>query len=387
MQTTSSNRKLFKRLTIRFIIAITIILFVIYGLPLVFTYFYPFIFAIAIAAMVNPLVNRINKWLSNTKIKTSTSRSIITFIFTIFILLSLILFSYLIVSTLLKEIFGLATSIQENWPAIVRMFENTENWLMLQMNLLPPEAIEIIEGVIENLLLFLRTFSGNLLNYTVTFSGLFISSAGALTLNLITFFLSLYFIMTDFDLIVTRFKEKTNDGILNTLSLLKDTTIVGVGGYLKTQLLLALLAFIVMFISFTLYGQEYALTIAIILAIIDVIPLIGTIAILLPWGIFEFILSDPNFGIFLIILGVCYFILRRMLEPKIMGSQTGLHPIFALIGIYVGIQFSGLWGALLGPLVMVVLIGIIKSGILDNTFADISELYHKISFALSKNGQ
>lgn len=387
MTQTSFNQELFKRLSIRVIITIAILLFLFYGLPVVFTYLYPFIFAFAIAAFVNPFVNFINKGLSKTKIKSSITRGIVTLLITILILVLLISVFYLIIVTLLQEIFGLATSIQDNWPEIVRIFENTERWLTLQMDILPPEAIQIIEGVIENFLIFLRNFSSNLLNYTVAFTGFIISIAGSLTLNLVTFFLSLYFLMSDFNNIIDKFKSKVNVRILNTLSILKNTTIVGVGGYIKTQMLLALLAFVVMFVSFTLYGLDYALTIAVFLAIVDIIPLIGTIIILLPWGIFQLFFGVPNFGVFLIILGVGYFLFRRLIEPKIMGTQTGLHPIFALIGIYVGIQFSGGWGALLGPLVMVVLIGIIKSGILDNTFADIIELYHRISFTLSKSGE
>lgn len=381
---TKSNQELFKRLTIRVIITIAILLFIFYGLPVLFTYLYPFIFAFAMAAFVNPLVNTVNKWLSKTKIKSSITRGIVTLLITILILLFLITLFYLIIGTLLREILGLATSIQDNWPTIVQTFENTERWLTVQIDILPPEAIEIIEGVIENFLLFLRNFSGNLLNYTVTISGFMISIAGSLSLNVITFFLSLYFLMSDFENIIEDFKQKTNDRILNTLKILKNTTILGVGGYIKTQMLLALLAFVVMFVAFTLYGQDYALTIAVILAIVDIIPLVGTIAVLFPWGLFELFFGVPNFGLFLVLLGIVFFLFRRLTEPKIMGTQTGLHPIFALIGIYVGIQFSGLWGALLGPLVMVVLIGIIKSGLLDNTFADISDLYHTVSLALSR---
>lgn len=387
MNQTSSNQELFKRLSIRMIITIAILLFLFYGLPLVFTYLYPFIFAFAIAAFVNPFVNFINKGLSKTKIKSSVTRGIVTLLITILILVLLISVFYLIIVTLSQEIFGLANSIQDNWPEIVRLFENTERWLTVQMDILPPEAIEIIEGVIENVLIFLRNFSSNLLNYTVAFTGFIISIAGSLTLNMVTFFLSLYFLMSDFDNIMVKFKTKVNERILNTLRILKNTIVLGVGGYIKTQIMLALLAFIVMFVAFTLYGIDYSLTIAIFLAILDIIPLIGTIAILLPWGIYQMIFGLTNFGLFLIVLGIGYFLFRRLIEPKIMGSQTGLHPLFALVGIYVGIQFSGLWGALIGPLVMVILIGIIKSGILDNTFADINELYHKISFALSKSGQ
>lgn len=380
----SSNRDLFKRLFIRIIITVLIILTVVFGIPVIFKYLFPFILAFAIAAFLNPLINFINKGLSKIKIISSVSRGMITLLITILILLVSGYGLYTIVLTLLQEIFGLANTIQNNWGTIVKVFENTERWLTFQINILPPEAIEIVEGVIDNILVFLRNFTGNLLNYTVAISGFLISKGGSLTLNLVTFFLSLYFIMSDYDRIKTRVKSQVHPNILKTTRLLRNTIVLGVGGYVKTQFLLSFTAFVVMFIAFSLYGVDYALTIAFVLAIVDIIPLIGTIAVLLPWGIYELIFGITNFGVFLVILGIGFFIFRRLIEPKIMGTQTGLHPLFALFGIYVGIQFSGLWGALLGPLVMVVFIGIIKSGILDNTFADMSEVYHKISATLNR---
>lgn len=384
MQITSTNQELFKRLAIRLLFALLILLFIFYGLPVIFELLYPFIFAGVLAAIVNPLVNLINSWLGKLKVKSSTSRSIVTLLLTFLILAVLLVISYIIASTLLNEVFELASSIQDNWPSILQLVGNTERWLTAQIDILHPEVIAVIEGIIENVLDFVRNLSGNLLNYTVTFTGLLISKAGSVTLNIITFFLSLYFIMSDFDAMKLYFRERTDKRILHTASLLKDTTVVGVWGYVKTQLILGMLAFAVMFVSFSLYGIEYALTISVILAIVDLIPLIGTIAVLTPWGLFEFFLGDSNFGIFLLILGVGFFILRRLTEPKIMGTQTGLHPLFALIGIYVGIQFSGLWGALLGPLVMVVLIGFMRSGILDNTLADMKELYHRVALSLKR---
>lgn len=380
----SSNRDLFKRLFIRIIITVLIILTVVFGIPVIFKYLFPFILAFAIAAFLNPLINFINKGLSKIKIISSVSRGMITLLITILILLVSGYGLYTIVMTLLQEIFGLANTIQNNWGTIVKVFENTERWLTIQINILPPEAIEIVEGVIDNILVFLRNFTGNLLNYTVAISGILISKGGSLTLNLVTFFLSLYFIMSDYDRIKTRIKSQVHPNILKTTRLLRNTIVLGVGGYVKTQFLLSFTAFVVMFIAFSLYGVDYALTIAFVLAIVDIIPLIGTIAVLLPWGIYELIFGITNFGVFLVLLGIGFFIFRRLIEPKIMGTQTGLHPLFALIGIYVGIQFSGLWGALLGPLVMVVFIGIIKSGILDNTFADMNEVYHKISTTLNR---
>lgn len=384
MEKANSKRVLFKRLSIRLILTIVLLLLFFYGIPVFFRLFFPFIFAFLVAAIVNPLVNLINSWLSKSKINTSVSRNIITFLITIIILLVLFVSVYWIVSTLITEIISLTTNIQNNWSSIILTFERANDWMTTQIDILPAEAFEILEGVTSNLLNFIQHFSRNLLNYTVSATGSIISIAGSFSLNAVTFFLSLYFVISDFDNMKHLIRKHMDQRSLNTASILKNTVVVGVGGYVKTQLILASAAFIVMFIAFFIYGQEYALTIAIFLTIIDLIPLLGTIAVLVPWGIFEFLVGDVNFGIFLIILGIGFFLFRRILEPKIMGSQTGLHPLLALMGIYVGIQFSGLWGALLGPLVMVIIIGVIRSGIFDNTFADIRELYHTIIFALDR---
>ncbi len=386
MQISKTNQALFRRIILRLIIIILTLVLIFYGLPLFFQLLYPFIFSYFLAALVNPLINLLGRKISVSRmnIRSSVIKNILTFIFTILILLTLFIVSYFVFSTLLNEVFDLANGIQDNWTTIVEMFENTEQWLTEQLDILPIEAIEIVEGITDNILNFLRNLSRNLLNYTVSFTGSVISKAGTFSINLITFFLSLYFMMSNFERINNFIRRITNKQIVKNVNLVKETVVVGLGGYVKTQLILALVVFVVMLFAFTIYGQEYALIIAIFLAVIDLIPLIGTIAVLLPWGIVEFIINDPNFGVFLILIGIGLFLLRRMIEPKIMGSQTGMHPLLALISIYVGIQFSGLWGALLGPLIMIVLLGVIRSGILDNTIADLSQFYHLITATLKR---
>ncbi len=384
MQKTSTNSQLFKRLGIRFILAVSLVLLIIYGLPKFIYLFYPFILAFLLAAIANPLVDRINSWLNRLNIDSKSSRNFITFILTIFILSIISFFFYYIFSTLIREIIGLATNIQSNWSEIVVDFERLQLWVTSKIDGLPAEVIEMIDHFVESILEFIRNISRNLLNITVTTTRSIISSTGTFFLDLLTFFLSLYFMMSDYNHIKAFIKKRVDKRLINTAALLRDSTLVAVGGYIKTQFILSFIAFLFMFIAFVLYGQEYALTIAILLAIIDLIPLLGTIAALVPWGIVEYILGDPSKGVFLVLLGVGFFLFRRVTEPKIMGTQTGLHPLFALIGIYTGIQISGLWGALLGPLVIVVILSVIRSGLLDNTMLDLKELYYRTITAMRR---
>lgn len=384
MQNTSSNRELLKRLGIRLLIAISIFILLIYGSPIILHLFSPFLLAFLLAALVNPLVDLINRWLSRLKIDSKSSRNLITFILTILILGLLAFSFYIVFSLLIREVLGLATSIQENWSSIVTLFEEITSWLTIQIDILPEQAVIMLENYTDSFLEFIRTFSGNLLDFTVSTTGSIISRTGTFFLNALTFFLSLYFMLADFNRTKAFIKKKTDKRLLNTIILLRDSTFVAVGGYIRTQVIFAVFTFIASYIIFILYGQAYALTLAIFLAIVDFIPLLGTIAVFVPWGIIEYIIGDPSKAFFLFFLGVIHFLFRRVTEPKIMGSQTGLHPLAALVGIYVGIQFSGLWGALLGPLVIIVVIGLFQSGILNNTLADLSELYNKVAIMLQR---
>lgn len=384
MELDRTSKALFRRLAIRFMLFVLLIIFVFYGLPTLIRLFYPFIFAFIVAVIVNPLVRNINDKTSKLKINSKSSSTFLAFIIVVLLLAFISLFTYIVFAILIREIIGLATNIQVNWPSIVRAFEEMQDWIAVQIGVLPDQTVELLNHFTESILAFIQNLSGNLLNLTVVTTSLFISVTGTLFLNLLTFFLALYFMISDYQPIKQLIKKRMNQRTLNTVRLLKSSTVSGVGGYIKTQLILAFIAFMFMLIAFTIYGQEYALILALILALIDLIPLIGTIAMLLPWGMLEWFVGDPNKGLFLLILGIAFFLFRRVIEPKIMGTQTGLHPLLALIGIYVGLEISGLWGALLGPLTMVILISVLQTGILENTFSDIKDLYNRILFSLQK---
>lgn len=321
MQKTSTNKDLFRRLAIRLFIFIMIIILIIYGLPVFIQLLYPFILAFIVATIVNPLVNRVNDWLSRLNIDSKSSRNFITFVLTILILSIITFFVYFVFSKLTREVVGLANNIQNNWPEIVMDFEKLQTWITVQMDILPAQAIEVLESFTENILEFIQNFSRNLLNITVSTTSLVISRTGTFFLNVLTFFLSLYFMISDYNNIKSFIKNRMDKQLLSTVRLLKDSTLVAVGGYVKTQFILAFIAFVFMLITFIIYGQEYALTIAILLAIVDLIPLLGTIAVLAPWGVVEYIIGDPSKGIFLVLLGIGFSSFGELRNLKLWGLK------------------------------------------------------------------
>ena len=124
--------------------------------------------------------------------------------------------------------------------------------------------------------------------------------------------------------------------------------------YLRSYLILMMLTFIIMLVGLMLLGRPYAVLLAFVIAIADVLPVIGVGSILIPWGIYEIAFGTSGVGIGLIILMVVYELLRQFLEPKIIGKSLGVHPLLTLVTLYVGYSLFGFVGLLLVPVVSVV---------------------------------
>src|SRR5690606_7893419 len=87
--------------------------------------------------------------------------------------------------------------------------------------------------------------------------------------------------------------------------------------------------------------------------IVDLIPYLGTGFILWPWTIIAFLFGSTELGIGLIILYVVVVIQRNIVEPKILSANIGLDPLSTLIAIYLGFQFFGALGLILGPVLLI----------------------------------
>lgn len=86
---------------------------------------------------------------------------------------------------------------------------------------------------------------------------------------------------------------------------------------------------------------------------------------MLPWAIISGVNGDLKLGIALFILYVIILIVRQLLEPRIIGKNIGVHPIFTLIAMYTGFKIAGLIGLILGPIVLIILQNIFET-MIDN---------------------
>ena len=179
------------------------------------------------------------------------------------------------------------------------------------------------------------------------------------------------FMTADYDLIA-RFiycqfpKDKRKD-LTRAKQLLK----MNLGKMAKAYALIMVVTFTEVFAGLTilkmigLFNSSYIAVIAIVTAIVDVIPVLGTGTIVLPWAAYSFITGNIGMGIGLMVLYITVTVIRQIVEPKLVAGQLGLPPFVTLIAMYLGLKIFGVLGVFALPIIAIMLKLLNDEGIID----------------------
>ena len=164
--------------------------------------------------------------------------------------------------------------------------------------------------------------------------------------------LATYFITSDKFYIWDRLEHHVPKKILGKVSHKIKKIITSLGGYLKAQVTMVGISFVIVLMGlniFYLMGMNvgYPLLMAIFIGFVDALPILGAGTVMIPWSIFLFL--DEQYSVGFSILGLYIFVVavRQFLEPKIVSSKIGIHPLFTLIAMYTGFKLAGIIGILL----------------------------------------
>lgn len=218
-----------------------------------------------------------------------------------------------------------------------------------------PELTAKINGVFQN-------FIGNIGNFISSFSVNAIKAitsgiAGipGLIIKLILMIISCFFFLLDYDKIMAFFVSLIPKGKEKNFETIKwyvtNTLLV----YIKSYSLLFLMTYVELSIGFQILGIPYAPIIGLMVAIFDILPVLGTGGILLPWTVVLLVMKNIPMGIGMFVLYLVITVIRNTMEPKLVGKQIGLHPLATMISLFVGLKVVGFWGMLIFPTTLAVL--------------------------------
>ena len=119
--------------------------------------------------------------------------------------------------------------------------------------------------------------------------------------------------------------------------------------YLRAYLLLLLMTFALLFPGFCILRVRYAFLLAVVIALVDMLPILGVGTVLIPWAVVVLLQKNYYLGFGLLILYAAVLILRQILEPRLVGHSLGISPILTLFSTYAGWKLLGFVGMILGP--------------------------------------
>ncbi|MCL2398942.1 MAG: sporulation integral membrane protein YtvI [Defluviitaleaceae bacterium] len=353
------------RLLYRILITIVTIFILYHTLPVLVSFFLPFIAAFLVASVFNPLICFLQK-------KWNASRRILSVLMMLVVVLFIASILAGFIYALVREIVALA----QNIDAVLEYFGQSLQILWAPMywvmDIIPADAEEMMLGLIDSLMVWLQTQGTAFADAVVANTVAVTTRVGGGVVSVVIFIMASYFMMSDYPKLTEKVRKLFTPKAYRGYSTLRDAALSALGRYLRAQLLLAFIVFLVSLFGLLIIRQDFALLLAFLFGVIDFLPLIGTAIVLVPWGIVNILTGSVGRGIYLITMSFVIFLLRRIIEPKIVSSQMGLSPLGALASIYIGMRLGGVLGLILGPIIAMVCISLYKAGVLEGWIKDIN---------------
>lgn len=171
-------------------------------------------------------------------------------------------------------------------------------------------------------------------------------------LFLLTLILSCYFAAAELPRLQALLRQHLSKKRWGQLLSLGKSLKTVVSGWLRAQLKLMGVTFLILLGGFLFLQVELPLLLALGISLLDALPLFGVGTALLPWGLVSMLSGNMHLGIGLMILYGAAALIRNVLEPKFLGAQMGVSPLLTLLSIYVGYRVSGFMGMLLLPILV-----------------------------------
>ena len=310
--------------------------------------FLPFIIAFLFAVLIRSFVGFVeNVTGMNTKISAGICATVCYALF------------FLAVFLTAKALICEAISLFDNLPRIYEtsispLLQKAEQFL-LDLNGGGGEFKKIMASFLENA-------EGEIISLIKTLSGNAAEKIGQTLLKIPEIFITItvtivasFFISIDYDSIKKFFLSHARDSHKHSVSKIKGVFFDAVGKMCVAYLLIFIITFAELVIGLFLLRVKYALVISFVIAVADIFPIIGTGTILIPWSILELLNGNKPLSIGLLTIFLIISVVRNIIEPKLIGQNSGIHPLVTMIAMYVGLKIGGVMYAILLPFIVIII--------------------------------
>ena len=329
----------------------------------IFKYLLPFLMPFFIAALIAIFTRPLARIISR---KTHIKLNIVALVCT---LICFVIVAGLI-AVIVIRITGWATELFSALPSIYTdtiepALTNFSERIAEQMGRLNPDTLAVLERVSDKLIDSIGDVAIRLSNWTVNGVKNIVTGLPNFLLSCVICVIAAIFITLDYEKIKETGKlimpERTTKVIMESSANLRKI----IGRYLKAYGIIMLITFAEIAIGLLIIGVKNAILIAVLIAIFDIFPIVGSGMILLPWTVITLIQGQIMRGIGLGILYVIVIVVRQFLEPRVVGKHVGMHPLLTLACMFVGAHLFGGIGLFGVPVTAAVILSLNENGVIN----------------------
>ncbi|MBT2288667.1 AI-2E family transporter [Paenibacillus albidus] len=283
--------------------------------------------------------------------------------------ISVLLFLILLLGSLFGAGLLVTTQIlnfQENLPRYTHVvqenFTQLTIYLQNKIDTLPPDITTKVNGYFTDATNILSAWLVTFFKYMVGALGSFSSFMAHFGIAIIlAFFLSME--IKDWRQIAHDKMPKT---IKTAYAFIQGNVFKAIGSYLKAQLILISITFAIVLVGLFILRTGNEITMALVCAAFDVLPLLGVATILIPWIVYLFIVGQTSLAIGLIVLLAVVLIVRQLLEPRITGNSIGVSSAFLMLSfVILSSSAFGVAGLILAPILLILIKELLTQGYLQ----------------------
>ncbi len=341
------------------IFAITLFL-VLYFLPKLLVFFMPFVVAWIISWIATPIVRFVEKHL---KLKRR---------------MSMVFVVVLIIGGVIAALYGVGihvgrllsnfiADLPEMWEKVRAEAQVLFEILFQLLDKLPGEGTSALEELISNSGDYVANAVSGLSAPTISAVGNIAKRVPDIIIFTIMCLLATYFFTVERETIHQKIRGIMPAEVVRCWNLIKRCFVESIGGYFKAQFKIEIWVYLLIFIGLTILRIDYAIIIALGIAILDILPVFGTGAVLWPWALISLINGHYLAAAGLMIIWGSSQLLRQFIQPKFVGDTLGVHPIPTLFLLFAGYKLGGVFGMILAVPLGILAATLYKEGVFRTT--------------------
>ena len=339
--------------------------------PKLLRFFMPFVVGWIVALIANPLVRFLE---SRLKVVRRHGSMLVV----IGVLALIIGALYAVFSKLFTEASELARNLPEVWAYIQAEIRGVGDAIIRGLSFLPDPMEKQVRELATNLDSYIGLLFQNMASPTVEAAGSVAKSIPSILVNVVVMVLASYFFIAERDRLMALWRRYLPESGKQHMAKMRRDALRLVGGYFLAQFRIMFVVAAILAGGFLVLQVPYGLLLAVLISLLDFLPVFGTGTVLIPWAVIKLLTGEYYLAVGMALLYVLTQVVRQAIQPKIVGDTMGLSPLATLFLLYIGFKVSGLGGMILAVPIGLVFLNLYKYGIYDSMIDNLKIFIHDI---------